>query len=162
MLQSQDLFAKMILVAWESQNTRTTKLINSLSDDQFLSEVSPGRNRGIYLLGHLTAVNDSLITLLGLGEKLFPQYENIFIKNPDKSGIGMMDVAELKESWNKVTEFLKSRFKQMSSEDWFKRHMSVSDEDFAKEPHRNKLNVLISRTSHEAYHHGQLVLLQSK
>jgi hypothetical protein len=29
-------------------------------------------------------------------------------------------------------------------------------------PHRHRLNVLISRTNHLAYHRGQLVLVQSK
>ena len=33
-------------------------------------------------------------------------------------------------------------------------------EDFIKEPHRNKLNVLLTRTTHLAYHAGQLALLK--
>jgi hypothetical protein len=37
--------------------------------------------------------------------------------------------------------------------DWFSRHMLVSPEDFAKEPHRNKLNVIINRTNHMANHY---------
>jgi len=37
--------------------------------------------------------------------------------------------------------------------------MAVSDEDFSKEPHRNKLNVIINRTNHMSYHLGQLILL---
>ncbi len=162
MPQSQDLFVKMILQVWESQNARVTKLIDSLSSDQLLSEISPGKNRGIYLLGHLTAVNDSLLTLLGFGERRFPQYDNIFIKSPDNAGSEMPGISELRESWSQATVTLKNHFQQLPAEDWFKRHMSVSEEDFAKEPHRNKLNVLISRINHEAYHHGQMVLLQKK
>ena len=80
--QSQELFVKMIMLSWEAQNSRTTKLFNTLTDDQFLLEVSPGRNRGIYLLGHLIAVNDSLAVTLGLGERLFSQYEDIFLEKP--------------------------------------------------------------------------------
>ena len=38
----------------------------------------------------------------------------------------------------------------------------VSDEDFAREPHRNKLNVLISQTNHLSYHPGQLSLPAKK
>ena len=41
----------------------------------------------------------------------------------------------------------------------FEKHTAVSEEDFSKEPHRNKLNIVISRTSHLQYHTGQLVLL---
>jgi len=50
----------------------------------------------------------------------------------------------------------------MSVADWMGRHMSVSEEDFAKEPQRNKFNVLIGRTNHQSYHLGQLNLLTVK
>lgn len=42
------------------------------------------------------------------------------------------------------------------------KHSAVSEEDFAKEPHRNKLNLLLNRTNHLSYHHGQLVFLKEK
>lgn len=161
-MNNSDLFVKMVLQAWESQIARTSKLINSLTDEQLMSEVAPGKNRGIYLVGHLTSVNDSLFTLLGIGEKLLPEYENIFIKSPDKSVVEMPDIAELKNNWNKVYQKLSERFKEMTSDDWFGRHMSVTPEDFAKEPHRNRLNVIMSRTNHEGYHYGQLIFLQKK
>jgi hypothetical protein len=48
----------------------------------------------------------------------------------------------------------------MTAEQWLEKHTSVSDEDFAKEPHRNKLSVLISRTNHLANHIGQLLFLK--
>jgi hypothetical protein len=50
----------------------------------------------------------------------------------------------------------------MDSKTWFERHTSVSEEDFLKEPHRNKLNVLLNRTNHQSYHFGQMILLQAK
>ena len=56
----------------------------------------------------------------------------------------------------KLKEFIQAG----STEQWLERHMSVSPEDFDKEPHRNKLNIIISRTNHIAYHLGQLVLLK--
>jgi len=39
-------------------------------------------------------------------------------------------------------------------------YKGFSAEDFAKEPHRNKLNIIISRTSHLQYHTGQIALLK--
>jgi hypothetical protein len=161
-MPNQDLFVKMILLAWTTQNSRTTKLFDSLTDDQLLAEVSPGRNRGIYLLGHLTAVNDGLQVLLGFGERLFPTYEDIFLENADKAVVEMPPVATLREHWRLATQKLSERFKQLTPAEWFLRHTAVSAEDFVREPHRNRLNVLITRISHEAYHHGQLVLLQKK
>jgi hypothetical protein len=32
------------------------------NEDQFKREVAPGKNRVLYLLGHLTAVNDAMLT----------------------------------------------------------------------------------------------------
>jgi hypothetical protein len=48
----------------------------------------------------------------------------------------------------------------LKPEEWFEKHTAVSAEDFINEPHRNKLNIIITRTSHLNYHTGQLVLLK--
>ena len=52
---------------WRSTIDRTGKLFGKLSPEQLLQEVAPGKNRLIYLWGHLTAFNDALIPLLGFG-----------------------------------------------------------------------------------------------
>jgi hypothetical protein len=41
---------------------------------------------------------------------------------------------------------------------WAAKHAVVSEADFAKNPLRNRFAVLLSRTSHIAYHLGQAVL----
>jgi hypothetical protein len=41
----------------------------------------------VYLVGHLAAISDAMLPLLAFGEKQFPQLENVFIDNPDKSGL---------------------------------------------------------------------------
>ncbi|MBK6626451.1 MAG: hypothetical protein IPJ87_16545 [Flavobacteriales bacterium] len=38
----------------------------------------------------------------------------------------------------------------------------IAEVDLPKEPHRNRLNVLMSRTNHLAYHRGQLIMLAEK
>ena len=156
----QQLFVNMALDAWNIQIERTNKLFNSLSDDQLGHEVAPGRNSGIYLLGHLTAVHDALFPLLGLGEKLYPQLDEVFIKNPDKSGLEKPATKELRNCWNDVNEKLQKRFNNFSIEEWFQKHTAISEADFEKEPHRNRLNVLLNRTSHLANHLGQLIFLK--
>jgi hypothetical protein len=149
----------MVLDAWSTYLERTDKLINSLSEEQLQKEVSPGRNSGIYLLGHLTAVHDALFPLLGFGAKLYPELEEVFIKNPDKSGLEKPPVNVLKEYWHKVNSKLSGHFSQLTMEEWFQKHEAISHEDFKKEPHRNKLNVVLNRTNHLANHLGQLVFL---
>jgi hypothetical protein len=157
-----DVFIKMVLSNWEQQNYRLNKFFDALTDSQFEAEVAPGRNRGIYLLGHLTAVHDSMITLLGLGQKLHPELEEPFIKNGDTPGSNPFSLADLKQYWQEVSSFLTAHFATMPAEAWFTGHSAVSAEDFAKEPHRNKLNIVINRTIHLSYHLGQLIFLKQK
>lgn len=154
------LFIKMVIDAWETQNSRVGSLLEKLSDEQLAAEVASGKNTGIYILGHLTATTDNLLPLLGFEEKLFPQLENIFLKNPDKAGLEKPSIAELKKSWNEINDRLRTHFAELSDDDWFARHNAVSDEDFAAEPHRNKLNVVLGRANHQSYHLGQLLLLK--
>jgi hypothetical protein len=155
-----NLAVKMILTAWDAQNNYLRNLIGSLSDDQLSKEIAPGRNTGIYLSGHLIAVSDAMLPLLGFGERLFPALENVFINSPDKSGLVMPGITELKKNLEVVNAELSKHFQLTPVDDWLDRHTAVSAEDFAKEPHRNKLNVIISRTNHMANHIGQMLLLK--
>lgn len=154
------LFIKMAISSWDIQNERVDKFLAATTDEQLKKEIAPGKNTGVYLLGHLVATNDGLFPLFGLGDRLFPALEKPFLKLPDKSGEVFPSVADLKKYWSEVNTRLSKHFSSMTPEDWFARHNSVSAEDFAKEPHRNKLNVLLSRTSHQAYHLGQMILLK--
>jgi len=156
------VFIKMALDAWNNYTEKTNKLISKLSDDQLKSDTAPGRNSGVYLFGHLIAVHDSLFTILGLGERLYPQLDEAFLENPDKSGFSMPSIAELKEYWNTVNTRLTAHFGRLSEEEWFTRHNRVSEADFEKEPHRNKLNIIINRTNHMSYHLGQMIYLDPK
>ena len=155
-----DVFIKMVLSAWETQNLRLDQLLESLTDEQLSRETAPGKNTGVYLLGHLVAISDAMLPLLGFGEKLYPQLESVFIDNPDKSGLAKPPVTELRNSLKSVTEKLFEKINATPADEWFSRHMIISSEDFAKEPHRNKLNVIINRTNHMANHYGQLLLLR--
>lgn len=154
-----ELFIKMVIAEWDKQNNNFTKFLSSATDDQLGREVSPGKNTGIYLVGHLIAISDAVLPLLAFGEKLFPHLEKIFITTPDKSGLNMPSVTELKDQLQAVNAELCKHIRVTSPEGWFTRHMAVSEEDFLKEPHRNKLNVIINRTNHMSYHLGQLILL---
>ena len=156
-----ELFIKMALDAWNIQIERTNKLFNSLTDDQLQKEVAPGRNSGIYLLGHLTAVHDALFPLLDVGEKLYPELDEIFVKNPDKSGLEKPETKLLRNYWNEVNANLDKHFNNFSIKEWFQRHSAISETDFEKEPHRNRLNVLLNRTAHLANHLGQLIFLKN-
>jgi len=159
-MNKDQLFVKMTLSAWETHITRASELLKSLSDVQLLSEIAPQKNTGIYLVGHLIAIHDAMNDILGLGKRSYIELDEAFVQNPDNSGFDMPNVSVLREYWNDVHQKLGDALKQLSPEEWFKRHTHMTDEDFAKEPHRNKVNVLINRTNHLAYHLGQLRLLK--
>jgi hypothetical protein len=161
-LNANEIFVKMVISAWESYHTRVNKLFETLSDEQLLSEIAPGRNRGIYLLGHLTAVSDSMLPLLGFGEKMYPHLDAAFLTSSDKSVSEIPSIDELKNYWNAVGTKLTNSMNQVQPDEWFTRHGAVSEEDFIKEPFRNKLNIVINRTNHMSYHLGQLILLVKK
>ena len=155
-----ELSVKMTLTAWNAQNASFNQLLSELSDEQLNKEIAPGKNTGTYLLGHLVAVSDGMLPLLGFGDKLFPSLEEVFIKNPDKSGLEKASVAELKQNLIEVNAKLNGHIQSTTPSEWMERHTAVSAEAFEKEPHRNKLNIIISRTNHMAYHLGQLALLK--
>jgi len=161
-LPDSKLMTNMLLKSWMVHITKVNELLESLTDEQLKQPVAPGKNTGVYLLGHLAAVHDALFPLLGFGNKLYPGLEKPFVKSPDNSGHEFPSVTDLKLYWNVVNNSLTERFQQLEPEEWLSRHTAVSEADFEKEPHRNKLNVLISRTNHLAYHWGQLILLKSK
>ena len=154
------IMVKMILSAWDMHVERTSNLIKSLSDDQLSKEIAPGKNTGKYLLGHLVAVHDALNDIMGLAPRMHADLDEAFIKQPDKSGLPMPGISDLRKYWDEVHHKLSASLQSIQPDDFFKRHNSVSDEDFAKEPNRNKLNVLTSRTNHLSYHFGQMMLLK--
>jgi hypothetical protein len=158
----KELVINMLIAAWDAQNKNFNEFLSKVTDEELAAETAPGRNTGTYLLGHLTAVNDNIIKLMDFGEKKYPELLEIFITSPDKSGKEMPPVSALREYYHTVTNELNNNIKKMTSNDWFSRHTAVSAEDFEKEPHRNKLNILISRTSHLSYHLGQLIFLLKK
>jgi hypothetical protein len=103
---------------WRSTVDRAGKLFGDLSQEQLLQEVAPGKNRVIYLWGHLTAFN----------------------------------------IWQETSQILWTGFSKLSVADWLQKHGAVSEEDFLREPHRNRFTILLARTAHIAYHLGQAKL----
>ena len=159
--EARELFIKMVVSNWELQNQRLSGWLAKMSDERLSEPVAEGKNRAIYLLGHLIAVNDGMISLLGLGERLYPELDEAFVKNPDRTFDDIPPITELKAKWENLNAVLTRYFAELEPEDWFTRHNAVSEQDFVREPHRNKLNILINRTNHEAYHLGQLIFLKA-
>ncbi len=155
-----EISVKMILDRWNASIKNCDAQLNSLTDETLLKEIAPGKNRGVYLLGHLIAVHDDMLMLLDMGEKMYPELYEPFVKAADKATGQIPAVTELRSSWTAQCDVLKQKFETLEPTGWFEKHTAVSAEDFATEPHRNKLNIIITRTSHLQYHLGQLQLLK--
>ena len=159
-MDQKTVFIKVAKQAWQGQVDRATKFINDLTDDQLMKEIASGKNRGVYLMGHLIAVHDAIPEILGIGKRKYPEYKQIFLDSPDKSIAVIPSLGELKQAWSEVHERLKIELDKIPVDGWFARHESMTDEDFEKDPARNKLSVLLGRTNHLSYHFGQLRLLK--
>ena len=154
----EQLTVRMAMASWKNTVGRADKAFSGLTEEQFLREVAPGRNRIIYLLGHLTAINDAMHTILGIGERLRPELDSIFISEPDRANEGLPSVPKLMRQWSEVNGSLSEKLGRLTPQEWLQRHMAMSDEDYAKDPTRNRLSVLLSRTNHLSYHLGQIIL----
>ena len=146
------------LKVWKTQIERADKLFGSLSSEEVQREIAPGRNRLLYLWGHLTAIHDAMLPLLGIGERLYPELDVAFVSNPDKSQAAIPSHEQVRQAWKTVNGELSKGFEKMLRPDWFQRHTAVSEEDFAKDTSRNRFAILLSRTNHLSYHLGQAVL----
>jgi len=149
---------KVATNSWRLVVERADKMFSGLTEDQLLGEVAPGKNRVIYLWGHLIAVHDRMFSILGLGPRLHPELDAVFIDNPDKAIAEIPPAGQMKQYWDEVNEKLLSQFQSLSADEWLLQHRAMSEEDYAKDPSRNRLAVLLSRTNHLSYHLGQVTL----
>ena len=157
-MENESSYAALGLKAWTAQIERAEKLFGSLSSEDVLREIAPGKNRLLYLWGHLTSIHDAMLPLLGIGERLYPEFDISFVSNPDRSKATIPSHEQVRHAWKTVNAELSKGFERMSWPDWLLQHSAVSEEDFAKDPSRNRFAILLSRTNHLAYHLGQAVL----
>jgi len=123
-----------------------------------VQEVAPGRNRLVYLWGHLIAVHDAMAPLIGVGERLHPELDAMFLTEADKRA-SLPSAGELKAYWDEVHGRLLEAFRRFTPAEWAQKHTAMSEDDFKANPLRNRLAVLLSRTNHLSYHLGQAALV---
>ena len=157
-MTNEEILCVTVVNSWRLVIDRFDKTLSELSDKQLQQQVAPGRNRVFYLLGHLTAIHDRMFPLLGIGDRLHPELDEPYIANPDRVLADPLSATELRRAWAEVNHKLTGAFEGFTLEDWLQKHTAVSDEDFMKDPMRNRLAVVMNRTSHASYHAGQAAL----
>src|SRR5207249_8655652 len=75
LMGNEGSYVALGLKTWNAQIERADKLFAGFSSEEILREIAPGRNRLLYLWGHLTAVHDAMLPLLSLGERLHPELD---------------------------------------------------------------------------------------
>jgi hypothetical protein len=160
--QTDALFAQGLINAWNSQATAVHAFFEKYTDADYFKPIAPGRNRPVYILGHLIAANDALMPLLGFGQRHFPELEELFITNPDNPNAQLPSLTELRKKWETQQVVLNKHFNSLEPYQWLERHTAVSEADFAAQPHRNRQSALLARINHMGYHLGQLNLFPEK
>ena len=113
---------------WRSNVDRAGNLFGNLPQEQLLQEVAPGKNRLIYLWGHLTAFSDALIPLLGFGDRIHPELDLMFVSNPDRTVPTILLGEDLKIIWQQTSEILWTSFTKLSVADWLQKHSALLDQ----------------------------------
>lgn len=149
---------ELCLLQWDAQNQRIQKIIDTISDENFSKAIVAGGNSPSWILGHLVEADDALFELLGIGQRKFPDLEAIYHHERDSNQSGHLSRAEINMKWKEIQSALDKALQSWSEKEWLSRHTAVSEEDFKKQPHRNRLNVLLSRITHKASHLGQIAM----
>jgi hypothetical protein len=153
-----ELVMTTIVASWKQVVGRLDERFNQLDGEQLQRLIAPNKNRIFYLLGHLTAVHDRMLPMLGIGERLHPELDEAYLTNPDRTIADPLSASELKRAWSEVNVAITSAVEGFSVDDWLKKHTAVSDEDFSINPTRNRLAVFLNRTNHASFHTGQIAL----
>ncbi len=159
-MNSTTLIIKVALEHWEQMVRRADAVISDRSDEILSRPVAPGKNTGVYIIGHLIAINDTMLETIGIGEAKYPELFEMYFRHPDGAALPYKTMPELREIWKETHGRIAAIIQQVPEDDWLKRHARMTDEEFEQNPLRNKLSVFLNRATHIGYHVGQLTLVK--
>ena len=154
----EELLVAGAVGSWKTIVGRLSRIFESADEEKLQRQVAPGKNRVVYLLGHLIVAHDRMFLLMNLGPRLCPHLDDAYFDNPDRSRPDPAAPDELRAAWIEVNSKLTSVFESLTAAQWLEKHSEVSPGEFAKDPARNRLAILLSRTNHAAFHTGQIIL----
>ena len=127
-MTNEELLGTTALNSWKLVIGRFDQNLAAISDEQLQKQVAPGKNRLFYLVGHLTAVHDRMLPMLGLGERLHPELDEVFITNPDRAVPDLVSASDLRKAWSEVNRKLTDAFERFTATEWLEKHTAVSTE----------------------------------
>jgi hypothetical protein len=134
--------------------------LKNLTDEELTHEILPGKNHGVWMLGHLIASDDDLSLYLGKGPRLYPEYEGVFTQGSRLKPAGEYPAPSvLREQWYNVVEKNKKIYSELKDEELLQPHEmlkgKIGDDYF-----KTKGNVAINWLLHQLYVTGQLSVLR--
>jgi hypothetical protein len=121
-----------VLMSWKAVNHRFNEVTSRFSEEDLEREIGPGKNRVLYIVGHVAATNDRLFTLLGVGERRYRDLDSVYIDQPDGAVDDPVTPSILKAASENVARRLTEALERFTPEEWLGKHTAVSDEDFAR------------------------------
>jgi hypothetical protein len=143
------LFTRIALRTWKATVGRFDDIVAAASDDDLEREVTPGKSRLFYLIGHLTALHDRLFTVLGLGERNHAELDAEFGDERDAHRASRLSPRGLRETWNDVNATLLAGMERLTPEQWLEKPTANQ---------ASRLSVLLGWTDHLSLHSTQIRL----
>jgi hypothetical protein len=136
--------------------------LDRLTNDDLALEIIPGRNHGVWILGHLIASDDDLSLFLGKGPLLFPEYQALFAQGCPCRAAGEYPSPDLlREQWDAVCA-KNTRIHAALTDDELDLPHDMVEGNPADDYFGTKARVIMHWHMHQAYEAGQLALLAAK
>lgn len=142
------LFTRIALNTWKATVGRFDDIVAASSDEELEREVTPGKSRLFYLIGHLTALHDRLLPVLGLGDRRHAELDEEFGEERDAHRATALSPRRVRQLWNEVNASLLASMERLTPEEWLEKP-AVAVES-------NRLSVLLDWTDHVSLHSTQI------
>lgn len=153
--------SKYLAAQYDSMVNWVNGNIDPLTDDELKMELSPGKNHGIWILGHLIVSDDDFSLYMGKGDLLFPEYYEIFgAKSKLQPVESYAPASLLRKQWKEVIEKNKKIYAELTDEELKLPHAKV--DEFENDFFKTKENIAKFWQLHQMYHAGQLSILVSR
>lgn len=147
---------------WELTISWINGSLKMLSNDDLKESILPGKNHGVWILGHLIESEDELSTFLGKGSMLFPSYLDLFGQGSKLQPLeSYPPIEELRSHWKNVISKNETMLKEMKDSELEEPHCQRSENE-PNDFFQTKGRCVAIWSLHQMYHNGQLAILISK
>lgn len=144
------IFTRIAVNTWKATVGRFDDIVAACSDEELEREVTSGKSRLFYLIGHLTALHDRLLPMLGLGERRHAELDAEFSDERDAHRASGFSPRRVRQAWNDVNAALLAGMERLTPEQWLEKPAAVD--------RANRLSVLLDWTDHVSLHSTQVRL----